>query len=82
MARTILHIWGGGDWSVGIGSTDATITIEDNFLKHDKGQVEDLKKFFNEYYDNGRLNIMTDEEYEEHLAMEAEAYGCEYAKGV
>jgi len=77
MAETVLHIWGGGDSSVGISATDATITIVDDFIEHDKDQIKDLKEFFNEFYDNGRIHIMTDTEYQDYRSAEMEAWNNE-----
>jgi hypothetical protein len=78
--KETFHIFGGGDNSVGIPSTAATITIDDNFNddKYDKlTMIKTWKEFLHEYYDNGNITILTDEEFDSYCLSETEAMNCE-----
>jgi hypothetical protein len=72
--KETFHIFGGGDRSVGIWPTEATITVEDNYTDYDKDMVEEWKEFLYDFYDNGNITILTDDEYKEYLKQEEEIY--------
>jgi len=68
--KETFHIFGGGDRSVGIPSTEATIVIEDNFYDYDEDMVKQWKKFLYDFYDNGNITIFTDTEYNDYCKSE------------
>jgi len=72
MAEMIFIVNGGGDMSVGIPDTHATITVKDNFSELDKTQMELFREFLREFYDipKGRGEVQTLEEYEQQEAEE------------
>ncbi|MBW2997991.1 hypothetical protein KY321_00490 [Candidatus Woesearchaeota archaeon] len=63
------YINGGGDSSVGIPMTESTIEIKDNY-EWDYEMIKMFKDFINEFYDNGKLEIYTEEEYNKVLEEE------------
>lgn len=76
MAKMVFKINGGGDMSVGIPDTHATVTIEDNYKEVNKIQQELFREFLREFYDipKGRGEVQTLEEYEQQEAEEQRFY--------
>jgi len=76
--KETFHIFGGGDNSVGIPPTEATITIDDNFSDFKDEQYFDLikqwKKILFDFYDNGNITILTDEEFDKACLEEQYVY--------
>jgi len=70
MTKETFHIFGGGDHSVGIPSTEATITIDDNFIDYDENMIKEWKNFLYDFYDNGKITILTDKEFKEMIENE------------
>jgi len=70
------HVYGGGDWSVGIADTEATVTIEDNFGESEREDcIKEWKEWLRNYYDlpkHARYyeGIWTEEEYQKMLQAE------------
>lgn len=75
--KETFHVFGGGDSSVGIPQTDATITVEDNYDDYDKDTINLWKEFIHDFYDNGNITILTDKEFEEYRKAELEAWDNE-----
>jgi len=65
MAKMVFKIDGGGDMSVGIQDTHATVTIEDNYKEVDKTQQELFREFLREFYDipKNMGEVLTLDEY-------------------
>ena len=61
MAKMKFHVFGGGDRSVGINETESTIEIDDNYY-WDSGMIQQFKEMIAEFYDNGKVRVLTDEE--------------------
>lgn len=78
MAKMVFKVNGGGDMSVGIQDTHATVTIEDNFTDIDKDQQELVRDFLYEFYDIPKKNhngaVLTLQEYEEQQEAEQRFY--------
>jgi hypothetical protein len=76
MAKMVFKVNGGGDRSVGILETEATITVEDNFTEIDKTQVEIFREFLREFYDIPKHMgaVLTLEEYEIEQKAEQQFY--------
>lgn len=76
MAKMIFMVNGGGDMSVGIPDTHATVTIEDNYKEVNQTQQELFREFLREFYDipKNRGEVQTLDEYEK----EQEAEQCYY----
>ncbi len=76
MVKMVFRINGGGDMSVGIPDTHATVTIEDNYKEVNKTQQELVREFLREFYDipKGRGEVLTLDEYEK----QQEAEQCFY----
>jgi hypothetical protein len=76
MAKMVFKVNGGGDRSVGILETEATITIEDNFTEVDKVQLELFREFLREFYDIPKHmgTVLTLEEYEKQQRAEQQFY--------
>lgn len=76
MAKMVFKVDGGGDRSVGINDTHATITIEDNFTEVDKAQQELMREFLREFYDIPKHMgaVLTLEEYEKEQQAEQKYY--------
>mgnify|MGYP003395040123 CR=1 FL=1 len=78
MAKMVFKVDGGGDMSVGIQDTHATVTIEDNFTDIDKVQQELFRDFLYEFYDIPKKNhngaVLTLEEYEKEQKAEQRFY--------
>jgi hypothetical protein len=72
MTKMVFKIDGGGDRSVGIQDTHATVTIEDNFTELDKTQQELMREFLREFYDIPKHMgaVLTLEEYEKQQEQE------------
>ncbi len=66
-------IFGGGDSSVGIPSSETTVTFEGND-DWDKDLIESTKNLLREFDDNG-AEIMTEKEYNQMLKDENEMWG-------
>ncbi len=81
MAKMVFKVNGGGDMSVGIPDTHASVTIEDNDKEVNKTQQEIFREFLREFYDipKGRGEVQTLEEYEQQEAEEQRFY-AEMAK--
>lgn len=67
MAKMVFKVDGGGDSSVGIWDTHATVTIEDNYREIDKEQLELFREFLREFYDIPKHmgSVLTLEEWNE-----------------
>jgi len=78
MAKMVFKVDGGGDISVGIQDTHATVTIEDNFCEVDKDQQELFRDFLYEFYDIPKKNhngaVLTLQEYDEQQESEQRFY--------
>lgn len=74
--KAVFKVDGGGDMSVGIPDTHATITIEDNYKDVDKDQMELFREFLREWYDIPKHmgSILTFEEWEKQQAEEDKYY--------
>jgi hypothetical protein len=75
MTKETFIIFGGGDSSVGIPPTEATITIDDNFIDYDEDMIKQWKEFLYDFYDNGKITILTSKEYEKYCENERNFYG-------
>ena len=79
--KETFHIFGGGDQSVGVWPTQATIIIDDNFSDFKDEQYYELikqwKEFLHDYYDNGNITILTDKEFDMYCLNEIEVNNCE-----
>ena len=69
------HVYGGGDPSVGIWPTEATIIIEDNFGESARGDcVKEWKEILHDHYDLGKCRhyegVWTEEEYQKMIEEE------------
>lgn len=76
MAKMVFKINGGGDMSVGIPDTHATVTIEDNYKEVNKTQQELVREFLREFYDipKHRGEVLTLEEYDRQQQAEQRFY--------
>jgi len=76
MAKMVFVIEGGGDMSVGIADTHATVTIEDNYKEVNKTQQEIVREFLREFYDIPKHmgEVLTIEEYERQQQEEQRFY--------
>ncbi len=68
----VFKVDGGGDPSVGISDTHATVTVEDNFKEVDEDQLELFREFLREFYDIPKHMgaVLTLEEYEKQEELE------------
>jgi len=76
MAKMVFKVNGGGDMSVGISDTHATVTIEDNYKEVDKTQQEIVREFLREFYDIPKHmgEVLTLEEYDRQQEAEQRFY--------
>lgn len=78
MSKMVFKVDGGGDMSVGIQDTHATVIFEDNFCEVDKDQQELVRDFLYEFYDIPKKNhngaVLTLEEYEKEQEAERKFY--------
>lgn len=62
---------GGGDYSVGIPSSDWSATFKGIML--DKGTIESIRRMLKDFDDNG-ATVYTEEEYDAELKREKEIF--------
>ena len=76
MAEMVFMIEGGGDMSVGIPDTHATVTVQDNYKEVNKPQQELFREFLQEFYDipKGRGSVLTLGEYQKEQEAEQRFY--------
>lgn len=67
------YVFGGGDNSVGIPDTDATIVIDDNYT-WDDDMVEEMKVILREFYDVPEHCVQTEAEVDAENEAEEEHY--------
>jgi len=74
MAKMVFKINGGGDMSVGIPDTHATVTIESDYKEVNKIQLELFREFLREFYDMPMGAVLTLEEYEKQEEQERDSF--------
>jgi len=72
MAKMVFKVDGGGDLSVGISDTHATVTVEDNYKEVDEDQLELFREFLREFYNIPKHmgSVLTLDEWNEREEVE------------
>ena len=74
----IIHII--GDWEVGISSTEASVTIDDNICRDDE-YIQDIKEMLADFYDCPIKCVSTFEEWDKQTKAENKFYE-DYEKSI